>query len=96
MQGIYRPKGAARARVFTQHGYVLVFVGKEHHLANSTGYAYEHRVVAELALGHDKVPHGLVEAAAPRGERRHVDELHSYAPTRVVAASKARPRTAQR
>lgn len=40
-----------RTRVFTDHGYVLVYVGKDHHLAFSNGYAYEHRVVMERKLG---------------------------------------------
>jgi hypothetical protein len=35
----------------TQHGYRLVYVGKNHHLADVRGYAYEHRVVAEKLLG---------------------------------------------
>jgi hypothetical protein len=34
----------------TEHGYILVFVGKEHHLADVNGYAYEHRLVAEEKL----------------------------------------------
>lgn len=32
-------------------GYVLVFVGFDHHLAGPRGYAYEHRLVAERKLG---------------------------------------------
>jgi hypothetical protein len=35
----------------TSHGYVVVHVGEEHHLADLNGYAYEHRVVAEKKLG---------------------------------------------
>ena len=35
----------------TEHGYVLIFVGKGHHLADVRGYAYEHRLVAEKKLG---------------------------------------------
>ena len=31
----------------TQHGYKLIYVGKLHHLSNPSGYAYEHRIVAE-------------------------------------------------
>jgi hypothetical protein len=34
-----------------KHGYVLVNVGPDHHLARSTGYALERRLVAEEALG---------------------------------------------
>lgn len=35
----------------TEHGYILLRVGVEHHLADVRGYAYEHRVVAEAATG---------------------------------------------
>jgi HNH endonuclease len=35
----------------TEHGYVLIFVGKEHRLADVRGYAYEHRLVMEKKLG---------------------------------------------
>lgn len=38
-------------RVITEHGYVLIHVGRDHHLADSRGYAYEHRVVMEQKLG---------------------------------------------
>lgn len=38
-------------RTITAHGYVLLRVGKEHHLADVRGYAYEHRVVAEAMIG---------------------------------------------
>ena len=34
-----------------QRGYVLRYVGKDHHLADCRGYAYEHRIVAERKLG---------------------------------------------
>ena len=38
-------------RTVTQHGYVLIKVGTEHHLADVRGYAYEHRLNAEQVLG---------------------------------------------
>jgi hypothetical protein len=38
-------------RVFSSRGYVLIHVGRGHHLANARGYAYEHRVVAEEIIG---------------------------------------------
>jgi hypothetical protein len=37
-------------KTITQHGYVLIRVGCEHHLADVRGYAYEHRLVAEEKL----------------------------------------------
>jgi len=38
-------------RSIASNGYVLLRVGKDHHLADVRGYAYEHRVVAEKKLG---------------------------------------------
>lgn len=38
-------------RSVASNGYVLVRVGKGHHLADVRGYAYEHRLVAEENLG---------------------------------------------
>lgn len=38
-------------RTIASNGYVLVRVGVGHHLADVRGYAYEHRLVAEAALG---------------------------------------------
>lgn len=38
-------------RVLASNGYVLIRVGKDHHLADVRGYAYEHRLVAEQKLG---------------------------------------------
>lgn len=38
-------------RSVASNGYVLIRVGVGHHLADSRGYAYEHRLVAERMLG---------------------------------------------
>ena len=38
-------------RTVASNGYVLVRVGRSHHLADVRGYAYEHRVVAERTIG---------------------------------------------
>lgn len=38
-------------RTRTRAGYWLVRVGREHHLADVRGYAYEHRLVAEQVVG---------------------------------------------
>ena len=43
-------------RVVTADGYVMIRVGKTHHLADCRGYAYEHRMVAECNLGRDLLP----------------------------------------
>lgn len=50
-------------RVVDPRGYVLIRVGKDHHLADVRGYAYEHRLKAEEKLGRrllpdEKVHHG--------------------------------------
>lgn len=48
-------------RSIASNGYVLIYVGKAHHLADVPGYAYEHRIVAEQKLGRPlrkgEVPH---------------------------------------
>jgi hypothetical protein len=48
-------------RSVASNGYVLIRVGKEHHLADVRGYAYEHRLVAEATLGRrlrpGEIPH---------------------------------------
>lgn len=43
-------------RSVASNGYVLVRVGKGHHLADVRGYAYEHRLVAEQKLGRRLLP----------------------------------------
>lgn len=47
-------------RTVTRDGYVLIRVGKDHHLADVRGYAYEHRLVAEKKLGRRLAPGELV------------------------------------
>jgi HNH endonuclease len=44
----------------TEHGYVLIYVGKKHHLADVRGYAYAHRIAAEESLGRKLLPGELV------------------------------------
>jgi len=44
----------------TADGYVLIYVGKHHHLADVRGYACEHRLVAERMLGRRLEPGELV------------------------------------
>lgn len=43
-------------RTVTPEGYVLIRVGKEHHLADARGYAYEHQLAAEEKLGRRLLP----------------------------------------
>lgn len=52
LAGFFEPRRALGDRYISSHGYVLVYVGIGHRLAaNSGGWAYEHRVVAERAIG---------------------------------------------
>ena len=37
--------------VTNSNGYILIYVGREHPLANPNGYAYEHRIIMENKLG---------------------------------------------
>lgn len=47
-------------KTVTQHGYILIRVGTDHHLADVRGYAYEHRIVAEEKLGRQLEPGEIV------------------------------------
>jgi len=47
------------------NGYKIIYVGKEHHLADVRGYAYEHRVVAENKIG---------RRLNPKEQVHHLDE----------------------
>jgi hypothetical protein len=38
-------------RKIDKSGYIYLLVGKDHHLAGPSGYALEHRVIAEKAIG---------------------------------------------
>lgn len=67
MSGVSRgPKNGnwKGGRTITSHGYVLIRVGESHPLADSRGYAYEHRVVAQA-----KTPRPL-----RRADRVHHDD----------------------
>ncbi len=51
-------------RTKTSHGYILIYVGFDHPLADCRGYAYEHRLVASEKLGR------LIK---PREKAHHID-----------------------
>lgn len=46
-----KPRSKLGDRRLNEHGYACVFVGSQHHLANSRGWALEHRLVMERKLG---------------------------------------------
>ena len=47
-------------KIVSSHGYIRVRVGKDHHLSDPHGYAYEHRIVAEKVLGRRLGPNDVV------------------------------------
>lgn len=62
-------------RVVASNGYVLVRVGKEHHLADVRGYAYEHRVVAEAKLDRRLLPTEQVHHVDKNRQNNDPDNL---------------------
>jgi hypothetical protein len=62
-------------RIVASSGYILVFVGKAHHLADVRGYAYEHRVVAEQKLGRRLEPGEQVHHLDENKANNHPDNL---------------------
>lgn len=47
-------------RTMSSHGYMLIRVGDDHHLADVRGYAYEHRLIAEEKLGRKLLSNEIV------------------------------------
>ena len=62
-------------RTVASNGYVLVMVGKNHHLADVRGYAYEHRVVAEQKIGRRLAPGEIVHHVDGDKRNNHPDNL---------------------
>jgi hypothetical protein len=61
-----------------KHGYIIVFVGKHHHLADCRGYAYEHRLVAEKKIGRQLKRSEYVHHKDERKDNNHPDNLEVY------------------
>lgn len=87
-----------KARIIASHGYVLVFVGKGHHLADVRGYAYEHRVVAEQKLGRrltdDEVVHhinGTKDDNRPENLEVEPSRWHHNAEHRTLPTKRQEP-----
>jgi hypothetical protein len=62
----------------TDHGYILVFVGKGHHLADVRGYAYEHRINAEKKLGRKLKKEELVHHKDENKTNNNEDNLEIF------------------
>lgn len=62
-------------RSIASNGYVLVRVGKDHHLADVRGYAYEHRLVAEQKLGRRLLPGEIPHHKDEDKTNNHPDNL---------------------
>lgn len=80
----------ARKPTITEHGYTLIFVGKEHHLADVRGYAYEHRLVMEKKLGRRLKPDELVHHDDENPANNHPDNL--FVETRASHIKHHKPR----
>jgi hypothetical protein len=72
------------------NGYVLVYVGKDHHLSDVRGYAYEHRIVAEKKLGRRLLPGEIVHHLD--GDKTH-NSKDNIEVTKSIADHKVRHRT---
>jgi hypothetical protein len=62
-------------RSVASNGYVLIRVGRSHHLADVRGYAYEHRVVAEEKFQRRLMPGEQVHHKDENKENNHPDNL---------------------
>lgn len=63
------------------HGYVMVWVGHDHHLANADGCAYEHRIVAEQILGRKLQPGEVVHHKNRNRADNRPENLEIYVST---------------
>lgn len=82
----------------TTHGYVRVKVGKGHPLADESGYAYEHRLVASEQLGRpltkQEIVHhlnGVKDDNRPENLEVHPSRWSHNAEHRVLLASRQAP-----
>lgn len=85
-------------RSISSHGYVLIRVGRHHHLADVRGYAYEHRVVAEKMLGRrltdgEQVHHanGIKDDNRPENLQVMADISHHRFAHRTTDTDRRRP-----
>lgn len=68
-------------RVKTEHGYILLRVGMEHHLSDCRGYAYEHRVMAERKIGRRLKEEEQVHHINGKKDDNRIENLEVYGST---------------
>lgn len=80
-------------RSIASNGYVLIRVGKEHHLSDVRGYAYEHRLVAERKLGRrllrGEIPHHI-DGNKQNNDPANLEVVSSIAEHRLHHRTKVR------
>jgi hypothetical protein len=77
------------SKTITEHGYILVRVRKDHHLADCRGLAYEHRLVLEKKLRRRLQDHELVHHID--GNRRNNEPQNLEVMTRSDHIAHHRP-----
>jgi len=87
------PIRPAKNGSISSHGYLQTYVGKQHHLADIRGYAYVHRLVAEVKMGRRLKPGELVHHA--NGIRLDNTEQNIQILRSIAAHKASHPRAAR-
>lgn len=78
-------------RSIASNGYVLIRVGRDHHLSDVRGYAYEHRLVAEMKIGR-RLLKGEIVHHIDGDKQNNADENIEIKPSRAHHALEHRVR----
>lgn len=87
---------ALKPRVIASNGYSLIRVGKNHHLADCRGYAYEHRLVAEKKLGRRLKKGEIVHHMDGSRRNNHPGNIQVLKSAKYHRALDRRPESKQR